>query len=51
MFHRIVMHATQGKLVGDILHYALDKVMNGEIENQQDVLINEAKKYLTTRGE
>lgn len=36
----------QGKLVGEILNYLLDKVISGELDNNKEVLIDEVKYYL-----
>lgn len=38
----------QGKLVGQILNHILDKVVGGELDNNSDTLINEAKHYFDT---
>lgn len=35
-----------GPKVGEVLNYLLDKVLDGEIENDTDVLVTEAKRYL-----
>lgn len=35
-----------GPKVGEILNHLLDKVLDGEIENDTDVLLDEAKRYL-----
>mgnify|MGYP003292056001 CR=1 FL=1 len=34
----------KGKAIGDILSHLLDKVIDGEIPNEKEILINEAKK-------
>ena len=34
----------KGKAIGDILRHLLDKVIDGEIPNEKEILINEAKK-------
>lgn len=39
-----------GPIVGNVLNYLLDKVLDGEIENDLDVLMTEAKRYLEKRG-
>lgn len=35
-----------GPKVGEVLNHLLDKVIDGEIENDLDVLLEEAKRYL-----
>lgn len=39
-----------GPMVGKVLSHLLDKVLDGEIENDLDVLMTEAKRYLEKRG-
>lgn len=42
----IDMGVPQGKLVGEVLNYLLDKVINGELNNDRFDLLNEAGDYL-----
>lgn len=40
----IIQLGYEGKAVGDILRYLLEKVIDGDFPNKKDILINEAKK-------
>ena len=45
----IDMGVPQGKLVGEVLNYLLDKVISGELNNDRFDLLNEAGDYLESK--
>lgn len=43
-------HVPEGPIVGNVLKHLLDKVINGELENDHDVLMGEAEYYIKRRS-
>lgn len=39
----------EGKIIGEVLNHVLDMVINGEVENNRQLLLNEVGKYLEGR--